>query len=54
MDWSNYTKEEKLEAELEQNRKDGFLAKKKFLDQVSEKEYEHKKQIEKHALQLKK
>ena len=27
MDWQNYTKEEKIEAELEKNRKDGYLAK---------------------------
>lgn len=27
IDWQNYTKEEKMEAELEKNRKDGYLAK---------------------------
>lgn len=41
MDWSKYTKEEKLEEQLEKNRKDGFLAKKRFLDEVIEREYEH-------------
>lgn len=25
MDWDNYTKEEKLEAQFEKNRKDGYL-----------------------------
>lgn len=46
-DWDKYTKEEKLERELEKNRKDGFLGKRKFLDGVIEKEYEHKKYMEK-------
>eukprot|EP00347_Sterkiella_histriomuscorum_P012360 403368891 len=54
MDWSKYTKEEKLEAEFEKNRKDGYLAKRKFLDQVTETEYEYKKQIEKATLQQRK
>ena len=54
MDWTKYTKEEKIEDELEQNRKDGYLAKKKFIEQVQEKEYEHKKAVEKHALANKK
>ena len=39
LDWDKYTKEQKLEQELEKNRKDGFLAKKKFLDEVGELEY---------------
>jgi len=46
IDWDKHTKEENLEAQLEQNRKDGFLVKQKFLDKVSEREYEHKKQVE--------
>lgn len=54
IDWSKHTKEEKLEEQLEQNRKDGFLAKKKFLDTVAEKEYEHKKAVEKHQLSTRK
>ena len=32
IDWDQYAKEEKIEEQLEQNRKDGFLAKKRFLD----------------------
>lgn len=28
LDWDKYTRDQKLEGELEQNRKDGFLAKK--------------------------
>jgi len=28
VDWDKYTKDEKLEDELEKNRKDGYLAKK--------------------------
>lgn len=47
IDWDKYTKEEKLEAELEHNRKDGYLQKKQFLDIVGEREYEAKKQVEK-------
>ena len=39
IDWDKYTKEKKLEAELETNRKDGYLAKKRFIDSVSELEY---------------
>ena len=47
LDWDKYTKDEKLEAELEKNRKDGYLAKKRFIDEVSELEYQKKKQGEK-------
>ena len=47
IDWDKYTKEQKLEGELEKNRKDGYLQKKKFLDNVSELEYQQKKQGEK-------
>ena len=54
LDWTKYTKEEKLEAELEKNRKDGFLAKRKFIEAVQDKEYEHKKQVERAAIQSKK
>ena len=39
MDWERHTKEQKLETELETNRKDGFLAKKRFIDSISEIEY---------------
>ena len=41
IDWDNYTKEQKLEAEFENNRKDGYIQKKAFLDNVADKEYEH-------------
>lgn len=34
MDWEKFTKEEKLEAELEKNRKDGYLQKKAFLEKA--------------------
>ena len=46
MDWDKHTKEEGDEAQLEQNRKDGYLVKRTFLEKVSEKEYEHKKEVE--------
>ena len=39
---------------MEKNRKDGFLAKRKFIEAVQDKEYEHKKQVERAALQSKK
>ena len=39
MDWDKYTKEQKLENELEKNRKDGFLGKQAFLSKVHTKEY---------------
>ena len=47
LDWDKYTKEQKMETELEKNRKDGFLAKKRFIDNVSELEYQQKKQGQK-------
>jgi len=40
-------KEKKIEEELEKNRKDGYLVKKKFLDEVEEREYEAKQAVEK-------
>ena len=39
LDWDKYTKEQKMQAELSQNRKDGYLAKKRFIENVSEMEY---------------
>ena len=30
-----------MEAELEKNRKDGYIQKKQFMDKVADKEYEH-------------
>ena len=47
LDWDKYTHEEKIEADLEQNRKDGYLQKKQFLETVSDREYEAKKLAEK-------
>ena len=47
IDWDTYTKDQKLEGELEKNRKDGFLAKKRFIDNVSELEYQQKKKGQK-------
>ena len=35
-DWKAYVEEKQLEKELSQNRKDGFLGKKKFLDETNE------------------
>ena len=43
MDWEKYTKDKGIKGELEKNRKDGHLAKKRFLDKVSDVEYQHKK-----------
>jgi len=40
-------KEENIGQELEKNRKDGYLVKKQFLDQVEEREYEAKQVVEK-------
>ena len=34
IDWDKHTKEQKLEDELEKNRKDGYLAKQQFLNQA--------------------
>ena len=39
LDWDKYTKDQKLEGEFEKNRKDGYLAKKRFIEDVSEMEY---------------
>ena len=52
LDWDKYTKDEKLESELEKNRKDGFLAKKRFIDNVSELEYQQKKQGQKESRKI--
>jgi hypothetical protein len=54
MDWDKYAKEKKLEGELAKNRKDGFIAKKNFLDDVNDREYQHQKTIEKHQIANKK
>lgn len=41
-----------MEAELEMNRKDGYLAKKRFIENVSELEYQQKKQGQKENRKL--
>jgi len=46
LDWEKYAKENKIEADLAKNRKDGYLAKRNFLEKVEEAEYQRKKQIE--------
>ncbi|CAI2378150.1 unnamed protein product [Moneuplotes crassus] len=43
MDWEKYTKEKGIKEDLEKNRKDGHLAKQRFLDKVSDTEYSQKK-----------
>ena len=47
IDWEKHTKEQNIEAELEKNRKDGYLAKQAFLGKVGEVEYQQKKEMEK-------
>ena len=47
IDWDKHTKEQKMEAELDKNRKDGYLGKQKFLNQAAAMEYAHTKKIEK-------
>jgi hypothetical protein len=49
IDWDKYTKDNKLEADLEKNRKDGYLQKKAFIESVQDREYEDKKKVEKIA-----
>ena len=51
MDWENYTKKEGIKDDLERNRKDGFLVKQRFLDKVSDQEYQQKKVAEKEKIQ---
>ena len=46
LDWDEYTKKQKLEKELESNRKDGSLAKKRFLETVASKEHAQFKEVE--------
>ena len=46
IDWDKYTKEQKLEKELQANRKDGYLVKKSFLSKVDEREHAYNKEIE--------
>ena len=35
-DWKNYVEKNNIEKELMNNRKDGFLGKKKFIDETNE------------------
>ena len=52
LDWDDYTKQNKLQAELEKNRKDGYLQKKRFLNEIDEAEYQKKKQGEKESRKI--
>ena len=48
-DWKAYVEEKQIEKELSQNRKDGFLGKKKFLDETNELVNEQQKLMVKKA-----
>ena len=48
-DWKVYVEEKQIEKELSQNRKDGFLGKKKFLDETNELVNEQQKLMVKKA-----
>ena len=48
MDWKKYTKDAKIDADLENHRKDGFLQKKVFVEKAVDNEYLNKKEVEKH------
>ena len=48
-DWKTYVEEKQIEKELSQNRKDGFLGKKKFLDDTNELVNEQQKLMVKKA-----
>ena len=48
-DWKVYVEEKQIEKELSQNRKDGFLGKKKFLDEANELVNEQQKLMVKKA-----
>ena len=51
IDWDNYIKKEGIKEDLEKNRKGGYIHKQRFLDKVSETEYQHKKTAEKDKIQ---
>mmetsp|Transcript_3455 Transcript_3455/g.4251 ORF Transcript_3455/g.4251 Transcript_3455/m.4251 type:complete len:96 (+) Transcript_3455:440-727(+) len=51
LDWNEYISKNGIKEDLEKNRKGGFIAKKRFLDKVSETEYQHKKTAEKEKIQ---
>ena len=42
-DWKTYVKDKKIERDLVFNRKDGFLNKKRFIDETNTKLYEDKR-----------
>ena len=48
-DWKAYVEEKQIEKELSQNRKDGFLGRKKFLDETNELVNEQQKLMVKKA-----
>ena len=53
LDWDQHVQKEGIEGELEQNRKDGYLQKKAFVEKVQEIEYGQKREAEKaHHKQL--
>ena len=54
IDWDNYTKGSAMEKELMQNRKDGFIAKKQFIEKVNDTEYANKRNVERIHLANKK
>jgi len=49
IDWNKYAKDEKIESKLEQNRKDGYLQKKGFIEKTNEKVSQKKKEVERLA-----
>jgi len=49
IDWNKYAKDEKIESKLEQNRKDGYLQKKGFIEKTKEKVSQKKKEVERLA-----
>lgn len=51
IDWDNYIKKEGIKEDLEKNRKAGYIQKQRFLDKVSETEYQQKKTAEKDKIQ---
>lgn len=44
-DWDQYTTEEKIEIELEQNKKNGYLQKLSFLQETDVKQFEHEREV---------
>ena len=52
MDWETYTKDKKLEDELEKNRKDGYLTKQAFKHKAQEVEYQYHKEAYKKQVHM--